>query len=225
MKNLTIILSLIFLANSAFAMEMDCNINKKIDAQKNYIDDLPIDVLVEIIEKAIRELEFEGALKQLNIIKQVSKKFNSAANSNMIKQRLKNEADKILIDAQNKGQFYATKIKKLILSDANTDIKDIHGRTLLVKASCDNLLGLVKLLIQKNANLNIQSKISASTAIMMALEYDFTEIAKLLIQSGADLNIKRCDKKTALDIAEDHENQEIIELLKQKNGKRGKELP
>jgi ankyrin repeat protein len=73
---------------------------------------------------------------------------------------------------------------------------------------------IVKLLLEKRANPNIQNDFG-KTALMEALEWmGNTDIVNLLLENGADPNIRDRHGETAYDLAIKDGNIEIIKLLK-----------
>ena len=59
----------------------------------------------------------------------------------------------------------------------------------LIEASRDGQLDLVKLLLERGGNVNIQD-IYGDTALIWASLYGHLDIVKLLLEKGADVNIQ-----------------------------------
>ena len=119
-------------------------------------------------------------------------------------------------------------VDMLLGAGAKIDEQDVHGITALIVASAFGHLLTVKKLIAKGANLNNtmvteftidkQTFPKGSTALMLAINENHTDIAIELIKAGADVSIKDGNNKTALDIAKSKKNQAIIDLLEKKLG-------
>ena len=186
-----------------------------------FFEELPTDMVTEIIAKTIDISDYNGAINQLAKIRQICKKFNEAANSNLIRKKF----DQALLNDFCMININPRKAIYLIILGASVDIQDKNGTTALILAAAYNQVDLTKLLIQKNANLNVATKLDKYTALQLAIERKSNESAILLINAGADLNIINSEGKTALDIAESFRNKTIMEILKEKNAKRGIELP
>ena len=122
-----------------------------------------------------------------------------------------------LIDASNIGD--EKKVKELLETDININIKDDDGYTALTHAVYGGYLKCVKLLIKKGANVNIKDN-NGYTALMEAIlvarmgwHTGYIEIVKFLLENGADPNIRDNKGYTALMVAADTENPEIVEIL------------
>ena len=86
----------------------------------------------------------------------------------------------------------------LISSGAEVDVIDVRGETVLHLAAYANNLELVKLFIEKGANVNYQNKSTGQTALLLVMDTNSVEVAKLLIESGAQVDIKDDEGQTAL---------------------------
>jgi FOG: Ankyrin repeat len=85
--------------------------------------------------------------------------------------------------------------------------------TALVKAVKNSNLTQVSVLVARNINANAQA-LDGTTALMVAAEKGYAQIASLLLDKGADVNYRR--KKfgaTALMLAAGHGRAEIVEVL------------
>ena len=115
-----------------------------------------------------------------------------------------------LIDASNIGD--EKKVKELLETDININIKDDDGYTALTHSVYGGYLKCVKLLIKKGANVNIKDN-NGYTALMEATTHGHIEIVKFLLENDADPNIRDNKGYTALMIAADTENPEIVKVL------------
>jgi len=119
-------------------------------------------------------------------------------------------------DATRQGNI--EKVRLLLEGGVDIDSKDEHGQTALMNAAHAGKAELVRLLIEKGAGLNHTAKYNLS-ALMLSIIGRYTEIAQLLIEAGADLNLRSSGSfpgKTALDLAEEAGQSQIVELLRQK---------
>jgi hypothetical protein len=98
-------------------------------------------------------------------------------------------------------------------------VKDEDGRTALIMATLDKLehVEVVTNLIQWGVEVNTRDK-NGWTALMHACRRGFVETAKALLAAGADATVSTDDGKTALTLAEQAKNPELVSLLKQKTG-------
>lgn len=133
----------------------------------------------------------------------------------------------IAIDCGNK------KIAELLLdrnADPNITEKE-NNETPLIKAiksdaykNLDERIALVKLLVEKGANINYSSKTSGSelgvTPLFLAVVFDYRGIVKFLLEKGADVNAVNSYAnegivytETVLDFMCDVNNRDMIEIL------------
>jgi ankyrin repeat protein len=95
-------------------------------------------------------------------------------------------------------------IKKLFSSNIipNINTENKHGATVLMIASVKNNENIVKLLIDKGANVEAKDNYG-HTALMYACQNNHITIVKMLIEAGADVNAKDCEYLTARDYSKD----------------------
>ena len=101
-------------------------------------------------------------------------------------------------------------IVELFMKDKNVD--DINNLNLINIASRYGYKNIVKLLIDKGANVNIISSNYNNTALMQAATYGYKDIVELLIDNGASIDIQDYIGITALIKAALH-YKDIVELL------------
>ena len=89
----------------------------------------------------------------------------------------------------------------------------IHGEFPIHYACENKKIQIVKLLIDKGANINTQSKDTKSSPLSSATAYGLTSIIKLLLSKGAKKNTKDSDKMTPLDIAKWKGFHSIVKIL------------
>ena len=97
------------------------------------------------------------------------------------------------------------------ISDVNIN-KVYNGKLLLLEAVKNNRYNIVKLLLEKGADLN-RNDSYRRTALMYAIIFNNIEIVKLLLEKGANVD---SDRKTALMYAIETKNIEIVTLLLEK---------
>ena len=222
MKNLTIILSLIFLANSAFAMEMDWeSTNKNTEEVKiNHFEKLPENAISEIISKTLEKADYDIFKKELSNYKQVCKKFKSAASSHLIKEAFKKSINLKLQEAVDYG--YINKLKQLILEGAdNINATDKHaGLTLLMDVIFKHrdlyirdwddddlseeeeklLKEMPSFLIEHGADVNFKRKVDNLSVLILAAQ-GHVSIVKLLVDKVKNINEQLDNGSTALIVA------------------------
>ena len=91
-------------------------------------------------------------------------------------------------------------------------MKDKNNRTALYIASKFNYTDIVRLLLQRGANVDIKDK-ENRTALYIASKFKHIEIVNLLLQSGANVNIKDKDNQTALYIASSYGHIGVVGAL------------
>ncbi|MCP9262104.1 KN motif and ankyrin repeat domain-containing protein 2 [Dirofilaria immitis] len=98
------------------------------------------------------------------------------------------------------------------LGDVNAQAVQ-HGQTALMLAVSHGKINTTKLLIDCQADLNIQDE-EGSTALMCAAEHGHKEIVKLLLaQQDIDASLSDCDSSTALSIAVENGHRDIGVLI------------
>ena len=89
---------------------------------------------------------------------------------------------------------------------------------LLMQESKRGNIDIVRMLIEKGADVNVQNK-NGTTPLMFASFDGHTEVARMLIENGADVNIKSDNGKTALKYAMKYNKKKIVSLLRQAGAK------
>jgi len=102
-------------------------------------------------------------------------------------------------------------------ADINAKMPPI-GKTALIWASEQGYVEVVKLLLEKGANVD-EKNFTGGTALMTALQQGHVEIIKLLIEKGADVNIKDLNGVTPLRKAKEMGRSDIAELLESEGAK------
>jgi cytohesin len=157
-------------------------------------------------------------------------------NIEVVKQHLDAEVDKNAknSDGESPLQLAAQAgqkeiIELLISKGADINTKDDFGWTPVTEAAREGHKGIVELLISHGAILNTMDKFGIS-AMHFAAARGHKEIVQLLISEGIDVNIKS-DASTALDIAKtpldlavQHQREEIVDFLRKHGAKTSEEF-
>jgi ankyrin repeat protein len=102
--------------------------------------------------------------------------------------------------------------------DANPNITDGYSRTPLHYAVENGHQEVVKLLLDKDADPNIENRYSGRTPLQNAVENGHQEVVKLLLDKDADPNIEsRYSGQTPLQNAVENGHQEVVKLLLDKD--------
>ena len=140
---------------------------------------------------------------------------------NKIKERtragIRSLAGEILIDAAGSERDIKT-VKELLGNkglNVNINISTDAGMTALMNAAHWENTDIVKILIEKGANLDFQDDYG-HTALMYTLYNKDIDTAKMLIEKGADLDIQDSRKDTVLMKAVRKGNNKLAELLIEK---------
>ena len=87
------------------------------------------------------------------------------------------------------------------------------GMTPLQAAASSGHLNIVKLLLERGADIDQKWSLNQATPLLLALHSKHPDVAKYLIQQGADVRVKDTMGRTPLKYATDHEYDEILKLL------------
>lgn len=106
----------------------------------------------------------------------------------------------------------------LIRKGANMNLEVNSGnsvfRSAYLNAAETGCLEVIKYILEvQKGDINMRSNAWKETALYKAAQFNHVELAKYLIEKGIDTNIKSNLEKTALDIAKEKKNTEIIMLL------------
>ena len=105
--------------------------------------------------------------------------------------------DKALINAARTGNFKA--VQALLTNDADINLQDVEGMTALMFAALNGMHDVVKLLVDKGADVNLRSNKHRETSLMYAAGKGHLDIVKMLLDKGADVNLRSNKNKTAAD--------------------------
>ncbi|MDD2716563.1 MAG: ankyrin repeat domain-containing protein [Candidatus Wallbacteria bacterium] len=126
------------------------------------------------------------------------------------------ELAKPLLDAAKKGDI--PNIRGLMAKGTSIKLKTKDGYTALMYAAAANQLDTVNFLLDEGAEINEKDGKNGSTALIYATASGHKETVKTLLTRGADSSIANSAGKTALQIALDKKNEEVVRLL-DKEGK------
>ena len=119
-----------------------------------------------------------------------------------------------LIDAATKGDLRA--VSELLAKGAVVDLKEgKYGRTALMRAVGNNHLNIVKILIEKGADVNARDH-DGDTSLTIASSDGHVEVVKELLENGADVNARNSSGESSLWKACFSVNTEVAEILLEK---------
>ena len=101
-----------------------------------------------------------------------------------------------LIQAAKDGNLLA--VKTALSEGAAPNAKDEGGVPVLMWAANNGHTEVVKLLLEKDADVNVKETTTGCTALFMAAQEGHPEVVKLLLEKGADANVKANNGTTAL---------------------------
>lgn len=106
-------------------------------------------------------------------------------------------------------------LAKLFIDIEDKSINDCYDRYIqendnIILASIYNNTSIIKYLISKGVNINVQERYNGYTPLMYAVAHNNIELVKLLLDNGADPHIRNAYKKTVFDY---FKSEEIKELL------------
>ena len=121
-----------------------------------------------------------------------------------------------LMKAVKDGNIQAVKDSLTAGADVNT--KDQDGWPVLIWASDKGYLEIVKLLLEKGAQVDVKTTDTGGTPLFLASFQGHTEIVKLLLEKGAQVDVKRTDTGgTPLYTASYNGHIKIVKLLLEKD--------
>jgi ankyrin repeat protein len=127
----------------------------------------------------------------------------------------------LLHDATSRGDI--DQVAVLLQAGANIDDLDKYNQTPVMNAARLGHVGLVRFLTARGAALDSTAKYN-HTALMDAIICYQEEAAVILIEAGADSTIRGgkanpyYSGKTALDLAKEREQEQVVALLEQHGG-------
>lgn len=116
-------------------------------------------------------------------------------------------------DANNCLKYHSTDIIRLLLdNNADMNLQNIYGNTVLHIAAYSNNYSAIKSFLQRGINPNVTNN-EGETPIMFAILHKSIQIVELLIQYGADLTIQDKNGMQIFDYLISFKNEEIENLI------------
>lgn len=103
----------------------------------------------------------------------------------------------------------------MLLLNKGLSITDVRlGNVIFIAAKNNNKLMVEYLIKELNVNIDFIDSTYGNTALIWAVQNNCYNVAKYLIDNGANIDIKNNNDKTALDIAIEKNNIDILNLFK-----------
>ncbi len=123
---------------------------------------------------------------------------------------VRRQADFFLLGASGVGCERLA--ERALAAGASAFARDREGNTPLSRAAREGQLAIVKLLLDRRANIE-QRNLAGSTPLFLAAEANRTRTVRLLIENGADPNTRGRSGVSVLSAASYHGNERTVELL------------
>jgi hypothetical protein len=196
-------------------------------ALKSKMEELKDDPELGDMIKDIEENGQAAMMKYMNdpdMMSKMGKKFQEAMEDPEFKSQLKTadaeeEEDEeeeepgketTIINAASNGSL--ERLKELLKEGADADEADEEGRTALHFASGYGELECMEALLDAGANIDGVDE-NKNTALHYAAGYGNTDATSLLKKKGADLSLKNAEDKTAKEVAQMNEQEDVVALL------------
>lgn len=122
-----------------------------------------------------------------------------------------NDPDFDLLMAADTGSVSYARVA--LIEGAEVNYRSEDGITALMYASANGHLDVVELLLENDANPNLEPYFTYKTALYTAVENGYVEIAELLILNGADMSVKNDFGVNLLHVAAENHVWEMVDLL------------
>ncbi|KAI9664321.1 MAG: hypothetical protein M1831_002254 [Alyxoria varia] len=113
-----------------------------------------------------------------------------------------------------------TIVRLLLTRKVDIDAQDIDGVTALMYASAGGFVGIIKELKSHGANINAKDRFERSALLRVFDREDdwgnVAEVVQTLLDCGADITIRDVLGRTALQLARDYQETEVVEILTRK---------
>ncbi len=104
-------------------------------------------------------------------------------------------------------------VRLLLAFDAKPDVRDKAGKTPIYYSASQGHLRVMDELIRHGVNVN--QKVPEGTLLHLAAEKGFARAASILIKKGAKLELRNARGKKPLDVAINHKNRRVADLIVQ----------
>lgn len=195
-------------------------------ALKAKMEELKDDPELGAMMKDIEENGQSAMMKYMNdpeMMSKMGKKFKEAMEDPEFRTQLKQTAEEEeeeeeeepgkesnIINAASAGSL--ERLKELLKEGADADMKDEEGRTALHFASGYGELECMEALLDAGASINACDD-DKNTALHYSAGYGNKEATELLIKKGADTSLKNAEDKTAKEVAEMNDQDEVAKIL------------
>ncbi len=115
---------------------------------------------------------------------------------------------------------YVDSANALLSLGANMESRDVVGATPLHTAAESGSVDVAFLLFKSGANINSQTTAFKLTPLHCAILHGRRDMVKFLLSIGADTSLKDKGGNTALSLAEEYGNQELITMIQKAGGKK-----
>ncbi|MCK5221816.1 MAG: ankyrin repeat domain-containing protein, partial [Candidatus Aminicenantes bacterium] len=120
-----------------------------------------------------------------------------------------------IVDLVEKGDIET--VMKMVKKDkTQLEAKNHRGRSLIHIASSKGHLDIVKFLVKKGADVNLEEESHLLRPLNFASRYGHFEVVKFLLDNGADLHAREKDNETALSYAVASNSLDTVKYLVKK---------
>ena len=107
-------------------------------------------------------------------------------------------------------------VKLLLKRGAKPDLRNVHGDTAIIFAANTDRVEMVRALVGAGADIRGGT---GQTALQIAVQSGAEKTVRYLLSKGADPNFKRSGYRSAMEMAEEGYDDEILAMLKKAGGK------
>lgn len=127
-----------------------------------------------------------------------------------VNQTIDDGSTPLLVACQQK---HTRVVQELLENKATANISDKDGETPLFAAAGVGALAIVALLINTGVEVDTRNKLKSATALFIASQGGFRDVAGFLLSRKADVNLLRSDNTSALHIAVERNHLSVAKLL------------
>lgn len=117
-----------------------------------------------------------------------------------------------LILASSVGDVEGAKILLNEFEELDIDQQDSAGATVLMLASQEGHTEMVRFLLNKGAQVNLQKR-NGMSALMLASKRGHTGVVSLLLENGAHVNMQNTNGVSSLMVASEEGHAEVVKML------------